>query len=286
MKTSQEVGNKNQKESPGNWKLATGLAAFGLVVSLIISYLSYFQDLSSPFNGSQAFSSLLFWAVVVGLCFSLPLRRAMREFVSYIKTVRGILIYSVYTSLHLIVYGILLEVIVAGFYPSVWGVPVQPGIVLSSQPLNPLSLTSLGANYFFNPNIVALVPPIFDISLSLYSIAMAAIIGVLVQVNIMKTIEMRNNCSLGRRSSVFIALPVIGVVGGASCCLSLPLFVALLAAPTISLASASIINTYFLTYLLFPPATAVILKLNLDSIYRMMRTFPRNSMGTHTLKSE
>ena len=128
---------------------------------------------------------------------------------------------------------------------------------------------------------MALVPPIFEISLSVYSIAMAVIIGVLVQVNIMKTIEMKNSCSPRRKSSVYFALPIIGVVGGASCCLSLPIFVTLLAVPTVSLASPSIINAYFLTYLLFPPITAVILKLNLDSINRMIRALSRNKIAEH-----
>ena len=257
---------------------ALWLGLFAIVASAIISYLSYFQPIYSPFNSYEAFASLLFWGAILGICFSIPLRKAAFEFLGYLKTVKGILIYVVYTSLHLIVYGFILEGIDAGFYPSVWGVPVQAGVVVSSQPLNPLSLVSLGADYFFNPNIVALVPPIFDVSLSVYSIVMAIIIGALVQVNIMKTIDMKKNCSLGRRSTVFLALPIIGVVGGASCCLSLPIFVTLLAVPTVSLATPSIISAYFLTYLLFPPATAVILKLNLDSINRMMKALSRNSV--------
>lgn len=187
------------------------------------------------------------------------------------KTGKGIFVYVVYTSLHLLVYGIILETIVASVYPSLWDVPVQAGAILSSQPLYPLNALTLLGNYFFNPNLIALVPPIFDVSLSLYSIAMAIIIGILVQVNIMRTIEFRNTCSLAWRSTTFLALPIIGVVGGASCCLSLPLFVTLLAAPTVSLASPSIIAAYFLTYFLFPPGTAVILKLNLDSINRIKR---------------
>ena len=240
-------------------------------MSLFISYLSYFQALASPFNSSLAFSSLLFWGVILGLCFSFPLKRAIGAFLSYIKTVRGMTVYVVYTSLHLLVYGIILETIVASIYPSLWNVPVQGGLVLSSQPLYPLTTLTLLGNFFFNPNLATLVPPIFDISLSLYSIAMAIIIGILVQVNVMKTIELRNSCTTARKSTAFIALPIIGVVGGASCCLSLPLFVTLLAAPTVSLASPSIIGAYFLTYFLFPPGTAVILKLNLDSINRIKK---------------
>lgn len=256
-----------------NWKSATAIASFGLVASFLIGYFSYFQAVSSPFNGSLAFASLLFWSVVLGICFFFPLRRAFRAFLGYIKTLRGIAVYVVYTSLHLLVYGIILETIVAFLYPYFWDVHVQSGIVLSSQPLYPLTGLTLLGNFFFNPNIAALVPPIFDVSLSLYSIALAVIIGILVQVNIMRTIELRNTCSLARKSTTFIALPVIGVVGGASCCLSLPLFVTLLAAPTASLASPSIIAAYFLTYFLFPPGTAIILKLNLDSINRLKKAF-------------
>lgn len=268
---------ENESKPLGNWKLAIAFAVFGLVASFLISYLSYFQAVSSPFNGSQAFASLLFWVVVLGVCLSFPLRGAFRAFLGYIKTVRGFAVYAIYTSLHLLVYGIILETIVAVMYPSFWDVPVQGGVVLSSQPLYPLTGLTLLGNFFFNPNLAALVPPIFDVSLSLYSIALAVIIGILVQVNVMRTIELRNTCSLARRSTAFIALPVIGVVGGASCCLSLPLFVTLLAAPTVSLASPSIIAVYFLTYFLFPPGTAVILKLNLDSINRVKKAFSQET---------
>lgn len=271
MSVSSKIDVPRDKASRANWKVALALATLGLTVSLFIDYLSYFQNISSPFNGSQAFASLLFWSVILGLSFAFPLRMTAKAFRSYIKTARGISVYVVYTSLHILVYGIILETIVATIFPYFWDISVQAGLVISSQPLYPYSTLSLFGNFFFNPNLVALVPPIFDISLSLYSICMAIIIGVLVQVNVMRTIELRNTCSIIRRSTTFIALPVIGVVGGASCCLSLPLFVTLLAAPSISLASPSIISAYFLTYFLFPPSTAVILKLNFDSTNRVKR---------------
>ena len=164
---------ENENRTFDNWKITLGLAVFGLGVSLFISYLSYFQALASPFNASLAFSSLLFWGVVLGLCFSFPLKGAIRAFLTYIKTARGVAVYVVYTSLHILVYGIILEAIVATIYPSLWNVPVQGGVVLSSQPLYPLTALTLLGNFFFNPNLAALVPPIFDISLSLYSILLA-----------------------------------------------------------------------------------------------------------------
>ena len=111
------------------------LGLFAIVASAAISYLSYFQPVYSPFNSYEAFASVLFWVAVVGICFSIPLRKAASDFFVYLKTARGILIYVVYTSLHLIVYGIILEGIDAGFYPSVWDAPVKAGVVLSSQPL-------------------------------------------------------------------------------------------------------------------------------------------------------
>jgi hypothetical protein len=243
-----------------------GLAIFAGVASIVMSYFSYFQPAFSPFNAYQAVSCIVFWGAVLTVVFAYPLRGAFSDFAKYIKTARGIAIYVTYTAIHLLVYGIILEAIVAMIYPAFWGAPVQSGVILSSQPLYPLSALTLAGNLFFNPNIAALVPPIFDISISLYSIAMAVMIGVLVQANIMRTIELRNACSFGRRSTTFFVLPLIGVVGGASCCLSLPLFVTLLAAPSVSLASPSIITAYFLSYLLFPAATAAALKLNLDSV--------------------
>lgn len=271
LSSSWKLRDGSENSSPGNWKKTLGLAAFALAVSFFIGYLSYFQDVLSPFNGSLTFASILFWAVLLGLCFSFPLRSSLRAFVTYIKTSRGVAVYVVYTSFHLLLYGIILETILASLYSSLGSAPIQAGLVISSQPLQPLSATTLVGNFFFNPNLAVLIPPAFEISLSLYSIVMAIIIGILVQVNVMKTIELRNECSLVRKSTAFIALPVIGVVGGASCCLSLPLFVTLLAAPAVSLASTSISAAYFLTYFLFPLGTAIVLKLNLDSIIRIKR---------------
>lgn len=247
-----------------------GLAILGLVLSFFFSYLSYlYENISFGLNPYSALSSILFWISIVVLLVEFPLRQVSKLFERYVKSSRGLVIFILYMSLHLLVYGFILETIVTTMYPALVGFNVQPALSISATPLFPFSIQSVLGNFFLSPSIVIDVPPFLSASLSLYSIAMAVIIGILVETNIMKALEMKRSCSLGKRSTALVAVPLIGVIGGASCCLSLPIFISLIALPVSALASPSVVLGYYIAYFLFPPATAFALKLNMDSINKI-----------------
>ena len=182
--------------------------------------------------------------------------------------------------MHLIVYGFILEGIVASAYPEYYSFPVKSAIVVTSVPIYPASFFDAFFGLFIYPNISLVIPPLFGASLSLYSIVMAVIIAILVVSSILKSIELKDVCSLRRKSTSFVIVPLIGVIGGASCCLSLPIFLALLAAPAAVLASPSLITAYYIAYFLFPLATVIALKLNLDVINKigLKLTMPRQKL--------
>jgi hypothetical protein len=188
-------------------------------------------------------------------------------------------------SLHLLVYGFILETIVTTMIPAFGGFYVQPALSVSATPLSPFSIESVLANYFLTPSVGVDVPPYLSASLSLYSISMAIVIGILVETNIMKALELKNSYSLGRRSTAIVAVPLIGVIGGASCCLSLPVFIALIALPASALVAPSAVLGYYMAYFFFPPATAFALKLNLDATSKISKKIlsqTQNSLATAT----
>ena len=131
----------------------------------------------------------------------------------------------------------------------------------------PESLVSVFVDFAFNPSLNLAIPPGFSLALSLYSFVVAIVIAVLVVTNVMKVIEMSRICTLGQKSRAFLALPALGVIGGATCCLSIPFLISLVA-PATAVVSGSI-GVYYIAYLAFPIATAVALKYNLDSTMKI-----------------
>lgn len=246
----------------------TGFALLAVFTGILLSYLAYYaqQFASSGLNPIQLISSLLFWCGLLGLIFRYPLNGIVREIGTFFRSVLGFLTYVTYMSFHLILYGFILEGIVSSVSPVFYSFPVRASFAVSSSMLYPATFQNAVLGLFVFPDISLTIPPILEASLSLFSIAMAVIIGLLVEANIMKSIELKAACSRRKKSMTFFVLPVIGVVGGASCCLSLPIFIALLASPATALASPSILLGYYATYFLFPPGTAVALKLNLNSM--------------------
>lgn len=245
--------------------------SIAIALSLLLSYSAYFVTQPvSGFNPYQALASLIFWLATFFLLIQYPLKGVSNAFFS--RTNRspfGLAVFASYISVHLVVYGFILEGIVATLLPASYAFPVAYSSVISAFPLYPPSALNSLLSFFFYPSIAITIPPIFGLSLSLFSVVMAFLIAMLVVTNITKARELKNACTFRRKSTVFFVLPAIGVIGGASCCLSLPLFIAFLAAPAVVLSSPSMIAAYYVTYFLFPPATVVVLKLNLDSINRL-----------------
>lgn len=271
------IENRSVKSSGSAYQFL-GLALICFVASFALSYVSYFFQSLSGFNSSQALASFIFWTAILALALRFPLRSIVKSFAGYVRSMRGFLIFTAYLSVHLVVYGFILETIVASLYPAVVNFSLQPYLSISALPLRPIGPEGILLGFFVYPNVTLTILPFLGASLSLYSIVMAIIIGVLVTTNIKKAIELRDACSRLRKSSAFVALPVLGVVGGASCCLSLPLFITLFA-PAAAL-SYSYQVAYYVTYFLFPPITALALTLNLSSINKISNRITTKAMVT------
>lgn len=243
----------------------TLLFAF-LAFSFPLAVFAYFVGSLSLFAMFETASSFAFWFSIVFLVFLYPLRYVATLFKNYIKTFRGALVFVSYWSVHLFLYGLLLEGILAyGF--KIHSLISQFYLSLTSVPVYPASATSVIAGFAFNPSVDLFIPPVYVLALSFYTISISFIIAVLVVTNVMKVGEIGKLCTKAMRSRTLVVLPALGVIGGAACCLSLPVLISL-AAPT----SAYISNSpllYYLAYFLFPTATAFGLKYNMDSAFRI-----------------
>ena len=83
----------------------------------------------------------------------------------------------------------------------------------------------------------------------------------------------------GLKSFIYFALSALGVIGGTTCCISLPFLISLLATAT-AIVSQSV-AVHYVAYVVFPIATDVGLKLNMDSISKISKIVtPVHNSGT------
>lgn len=236
-----------------------------LLISIPLALFAY----SVPYNLFTFFeggASLVFWVAMVGLIFLFPLRYVATLFKKYVGQPRGLLLFVSYLSVHLILYGLILEGIIAYSF-KVPSLITQPSVSIASVPLYPVSLTSILAGFGFNPSVDLFIPPVFVLALSFYTISLSLIIAILVLTNIMKVVEIGKMCGTALKSRTLVVLPALGVIGGAACCLSLPILISL-AAPTAAIITSTPI-VWYSAYFIFPSATAVGLKYNMDSTMRI-----------------
>jgi hypothetical protein len=232
--------------------------------SFPLAYLAY--STLPNFTLVQGAGSFLFWSSLVGLVFLFPLAYVGRLFVKYIKKARGLLLFTSYLSVHLVLYGLILEGIIAyslKIAPSV----TQPSASIGSVPLFPVSAAAILAGLGFNPSVDLFIPPVFVLALSFYTISVSLVIAVLVLTNVMKVVEIGKMCGRALKSRSLVILPALGVIGGAACCLSLPILLSLAGPATAVISNNS--DVWYGAYFIFPAATAVGLKYNMDSTERI-----------------
>ena len=234
--------------------------------SFLLAYAAYFEIAPFEFNYIETLASLSFWAPLVCLVFLFPLRSTLALFSRCIRTARGVLVFTTYLVVHLILYGLLLETLLDYAY-KLPQITSQPTVSVTSSVLYPLSLPAMVTSFGFYPSFSILLPPSFNLVLSLYSITLAVVIAILVAVSVMRVVDLGKLSAFTQRAHAFVLLPVIGVIGGAACCLSLPVLISL-ATPTAAAFSDSPV-VYYTAYFLFPCATAFGLKFNVDSMNRI-----------------
>ena len=231
---------------------------------LLSSFGYVLGDIS--FNPFELLGAALFWFAVVYLLLALPFREASRIFIHQARKWLGSAVFVCYLAIHLVLYGFVLEAILSTVYGSA-ALAVTPSFLIATDVFSPPSVLNTLFDLAYNPSIVVTVPPIFSAALSFYSISVAIVIAVLVVASIWKTAEIGELCTRARRARSFFVFPALGIVFGASCCLSVAGLVSL-AIPSATLLT-SVLWIYYATFFLFPVVAMVLLYLNLRSIGKL-----------------
>ena len=251
----------SRKSRRGAALSALGLAFLGLA----LVGLGYALG-EVPLNPDELVGPALFWCAAVFFLLAVPFREAAGIFSKYVRTPIGMVAFVLYMAIHLLLYGFLFDVVLASIY-GVGSFASSAGFFLTTNLFTPLSLVSLLFDIAYNPIIVLTAPPVFSTALSFYSISAALVIAVLVVANIGRTRELGQIRTATGRARAFVVLPALGVVLGASCCLSVAGLVSLASPAAAVLTSSPWI--YYVTYFLFPCVAVVILYLNLRSMGRL-----------------
>jgi hypothetical protein len=215
-----------------------------------------------------ATASLVFWSSLTILVLGFPLRNASK--VVYHSLTRSkwyLVLIPLYLVVHLVIYGILLESILIGIYG---GAPAYnaAGVYFSGGfALFPHTLTSVLVSLTISPSIELLIPPYFGASISMFALFTAIAIDFLVVANIATFVQMRKRAEKIMGS---IAVPLVGVTLGASCCLSIPELLAI-ASPSLSGLLFTPMGLFIqdIIYYLLPLSVILALALNLVSISKV-----------------
>ncbi|MDG7005497.1 MAG: hypothetical protein JRM86_01010 [Nitrososphaerota archaeon] len=259
---SQMGGVRRQGQGGSAQPAVSSLALGALGVAM-----AYFGSALGPvsLNILEVLGPAFFWVALLYFVLRFPLRSAASEFAGAVKTSLGAGAFAAYLAVHLLLYGFILDAILASIY-GVSTFATDAGFLLTTNVYLPSSFISTAFDISYNPVVLMNVPPVFSAALSFYSIAVALVIGVLVVANIGKTRELGRLRTTGERAKNLFVLPAIGVVLGASSCISVAGIVEL-AAPSSILTSSDWI--YYVTYFLFPVVAVVLLYLNLRSAERI-----------------
>lgn len=234
-------------------------------LAVLTSFFAYLWGATSP-NPAELLAPGFFWYALSFLLLAYPLREAFQLFRIYIRTVFGAGVFALYLFIHVVLYGFMLESILVSFFDRPF-VSSSVSVFLTTSVFAPPNLSNALLGLWFNPWLTITIPPVFSDALSFYSIAIAIIIAILIVANIGKTRELGKVCSTNLKSRSMIVFPALGIALGASCCLSVPILVAVAAPSAVALSSS--LWLYDVTYFLFPPLAVILLYLNLYSVDRI-----------------
>ena len=246
-----------------------------LCLGVALSYFGFLWGDVQP-NPGELLGSVLFWYGVIYLLLTFPFHKAFSGFLNHVRTPLGASVFAGYLAIHLFLYGFLLEVILASMFGNSY-LAVSPAFFAATNVFSPPSITSAMLDLAYNPSIVLAIPPVFSAALSFYAISVALMIAVLVVTSVGETREISDLCTKGKKARSFVLLPALGVVFGASCCLSVAGLVSLVVPSAAEL--TSVLWVYFAIYFLLPSLAIVLLYLNLRSIEMISRSL-RSAMGS------
>jgi hypothetical protein len=257
---------KTTSEEPSRRSLAVPVHGLSVIVlGIVTSYFAYVWG-SATVNPAEILAPILFWYGLSFMLLNYPIRPAVNDFKRYIQTVSGALVFAVYLVVHILLYGFLLEGILTSFYGKDF-FTTATGFTLTTTVFTPPTALNIVLSLWYNPWITLTTPPVFNTTLSIYSLVIAVIIDILIVVNIGKTRELGRACSAATKSRSMVIFPALGIAFGASCCLSVPLLFTV-AVPSAA-ALVSLLWVYDVTYFLFPPFAVVLLYLNLSSVRKI-----------------
>ena len=174
-------------------------------------------------NGAQVAATallVLFWFSLAVLVLGVWLRRITASFVRALKAATWArVVFPVYLTAHLIVYGIVLEriiIIASGTPPINFG---PHAFVSINDYFSPHTLFNALLQMTQNPGIIIVIPPFYGVTLGPFAIFSAVLIGMLVVVHIDRLMRATR---LIRRAGGSVIYPAVGIVAGSSCCISLP----------------------------------------------------------------
>ncbi len=239
----------------------------GIIFAVLGATLSYLGNVpsSAPFNTEELIGPALFWYAIAMLLLAFPFHEAATTCYRGLRTRLGAAVFWPYLLVHLMVYGFLVEVILGSMYG--FTSALSPSITVSTDAFMPASFISTLLDLVYNPSVAFTLPPVLSGELTFYAISIAVLVDVLLLANVLDTVELGRLCTLGRKARTYFLLPLVGLVLGASCCLSVPALISI-AAPSAT-NNALFIWTYSATYYFFPPFAIVVLYLNLFSIDRI-----------------
>ncbi|BFH72788.1 hypothetical protein SJAV_07320 [Sulfurisphaera javensis] len=233
-----------------------------LIILFLGFILVYISPLSLNYEAYVTLGNILFWSSLLLLLIRKLLRRVFTYLGKHLNKMSITILVS-YLSVHYFVYSIALEKLLTNFYGEIFYVS-SPFFSASITPFYPPSIYTTFINLLFNPTITTGFPPNFYIELSAYSIVLGFIIGSIVTATIMRVLEIGKTIKI---KAILIA-PILGVIAGGSCCISLPILLASVIPAANVLFFLPIGNTaLFLAYILLPPLTALGLAFHYNSLF-------------------
>ena len=236
-----------------------------LSTSFLLGIYGFFAGSRLLYEVFEGVSSIVFWSSIVSLVFLFPLRNVASLWSKYAKRLVGALIFVSYLAVHLTLYGLNLDYLVAYSY-GIRSIVTQLSSSVEFVQMSHVSFISIFINLGFNPTVDILVPPAYVLSFTSYTISMAFVIAILVVANVMRVREIgriRNS----KMSQALVLLPALGVIGGILCCLLHP-FLIILSVPVNSIMTSSEI-AYYSAYFALPIVTVIVLKYNLDLMHKI-----------------
>ena len=230
-----------------------------IVIGFVIVYLAPF---SPNYSLYVIFGNILFWLSTLMLLFRTGLKLVF-NYLSRNINGKGYAIYGTYLTIHYVVYSIALERLLTAIYGQLFSIS-SSFVSFNVSPYYPGGLYAALVNLLFNPSIAIGFPPNYYLELTFYSIAMGFIIGGIVTATILRVLDMSRFVKI----RAILLAPLLGVIAGGSCCVSIPILIAsaipaanfLLLVPSGGLA-------LFLAYILLPPVTATALAFHFKTLF-------------------